>query len=87
MRPVGVACARLASFWDDGLPRPRYGVITGSPAPVQPLSASTTNPAAASPRKMPHVPGGGQVMGAAGQRTGHPQVSPAGLAMICRFIP
>jgi hypothetical protein len=31
---AAVACARLAAFCEGGLFRPRYGVITGSPAPM-----------------------------------------------------
>src|SRR5215471_2098767 len=49
------AWARLASFCKAGLVRPRQGVSTGSPAPWQPLPASTIRPAPASSRMMPQI--------------------------------
>lgn len=55
----GIGRGRLASFWDAGLFRPRYGILRGSPQCVDTLREAVTGTALAAGPRQAGVEGAG----------------------------
>ena len=81
------AWARLASFWEAGLPRAPAGDLGMLTGPGVSLARQHDETGGSQLAHDAPDPGRGQVVHRAGQRPGHPHDLPPGAEITCRFMP